>query len=307
MKRYTPFLDNNNNIKRFNEIKNKRTENILNDICNDLNYNNTLNKINDKDIEIITYRNSKIFKLSPNITQDEFNYDKLFILSMDKCVDNDKLLYTNKNDIIFENYVWNNIASLICSINNKDIKELNFNDIKEQINNNFENDNPNIKLLLNNYKMFLEIYINNCIEIKKLKLNIIDNVLLNELNKYKINLNIFDEYSDINKLENWCFNFNIVIENCKNYINNIITKYKLDLFDFNNNSEIKQSHINFENDIINNNNNVECLFEPLKQYYNEEYIYSYNNCNNKFIEKLQQKILFNNTILSIVNCLLEKY
>lgn len=134
----------------------------------------------------------------------------------------------------------------------------------------------------------------------ELKLAIIDNILLNELNKYKINLNIFDEYAYYDKLEDWCSKFNIVIENCKNYINIIVSRYNLYLVDFINNFEIKQSHINFENDVI-NNHKLESLFEPLKYYYTEDYIFSFNNCNEKFIQKLQKKILFNNTILNIYN------
>lgn len=257
MKRSNPFLED-----RINEIKNKRLDYNLNKLCDDImeiDFNNNNNNNNNNTINI-NENNKNIVCIPYNIKNNPFDNITLIYLT-DICSRDNEQMINEENDSHFEDNVWKHIQSFLCSQNNDNIKIVELNNITTEFNNKYK-----ITQKIETSKILIKIYIKFFIELRNLKLELIDSLLISYLQNYKININMYNKNFNYDTFRLWSEKYNKVIINCKNYVVELINNYDFDNFDFINHEHIKNNNNNFIN-YCNSINIIE-LFNPLKDYFN---------------------------------------
>lgn len=294
MKRNIPFTDNDK-IKKIKEIIEIRTDNSINDICDDITDFDFLKDNNNDTIEINNNNNNNnnIIYLSPCMKNTPFDVSKLISLTysflsknVDMITNNTK---DNTKDNIFESYIWNNIQSYLCSQNNDNIQTFTIDNLLIEFNNKY-------RVLYNTdlCNTIVKTYFKNFIEIRNIKLELINNLLISQLQNHKIKVNLMNNKFNGVIFYEWSKQFNIVINNCKKYLLNLINDYNVDNHDFIDIIKIKYNDNKFLNDYY--SFNIHILFEPLNEYKINNYI----EIDTTLLDKLKSRIVVRNKLIDII-------
>lgn len=294
MKRNIPFTDNDK-IKKIKEIIDIRTNNSINDICDDITDFDFLKDNNNDTIEINNNNNNNnnIIYLSPCMKNTLFDIEKLISLTylflsknVDMITNNTK---DNTKDNIFESYIWSNIQSYLCSQNNDNIQTFTIDNLLIEFNNKYR-----VLYNTNLCNTIAKTYFKNFIEIRNIKLELINNLLISQLQNHKIKVNLMNNKFNGVIFHEWAEKFNIVINNCKKYLLNLINNYNMDNHDFIDIIKIKYNDNKFLNDYY--SFNIHTLFEPLNEYKINNYI----EIDTTLLDKLKSRIVVRNKLIDII-------
>lgn len=289
MKRNIPFTDNDK-LKKIKEIIDIRTDNSINDICDDITDFDFLNHNNNDTIEINNNNNNNnIIHLSPCMKNTPFDVSKLISLVYIFLLKNEDMITNDTKDNIFESYIWSHIQSFLCSQNNDNIQTFNIDNLLIEFNNKYR-----VLYNTNLCNTIAKTYFKNFIEIRNIKLELINNLLISQLQNYKINVNLMNNKFNGVIFHEWSEKFNIVINNCKNYLLNLINNYNMDNHDFIDIIKIKYNDNKFMNDYY--SFNIHTLFEPLNEYKINNYI----EIDTTLLDKLNCKINVRDKLIDII-------
>lgn len=238
------------NLDVIDNIKKQRVDDEYNKLCNILE-NDILNKNN---VEYIIVNNKQI-KL--NITNKYYdhtilNYDFLIEITNNIISSNDLDFTLTNYDNGIENVIWSTICNTL--LNKKILATL-----PMLYHNKYKFLNDNITFISTS-----ELH-----RLRNMMLLTITNIFHEFINQYKYNLNILDINFNICNFIKYSEEFNIVLDKCKEYLDNVVNTFHINTLSKLNKDDLIQTITKFKNHFVNNTNlknDLQYLFENLNEY-----------------------------------------